>query len=146
MPKFMRKINIISRAASVYRSDKLESDILSGCHTSYIFAICRNPGITQDELVRHICTNKSTVARHLAYLEKHGYIERRVDKSDRRALNVFPTDKMLEVLPRIREIISAWNEYLVEGLDENDMAVFVGVLDKLADRASAYIGEKVAEE
>ena len=84
MPTIMRQINVISRCEGLYRTDKLRGAELGACHHSYVLAVCRTPGISQEELARSICINKSNVTRHLAYLEEHGYVERRQSESDRR--------------------------------------------------------------
>ena len=47
MPTIMRQINIISRCAGLYRTDKLRGAELGACHHSYVLAICRTPGISQ---------------------------------------------------------------------------------------------------
>ena len=75
MPSLMRKINILSRCEGIYRADKLKETDLCACHHSYVLAICNNPGMSQDALAKHICVNKSGVARQIAYLEEKGYVE-----------------------------------------------------------------------
>lgn len=142
----MRKTNIISRCESIYRQDKLKESGLSACHHSYILAICYHPGMTQDRLAKHICINKSGVTRHLAFLEENGYVERRPDLADKRAICVYPTQKMLDILPEIRRIADEWNTYLTEGIDESDLDCFYSVLDKIAERAQTYLAEKEESE
>ena len=63
MPTIMKQMNAISRAQSVFRGEALNNGELGGCHHSFVLAICYNPGMSQEQLARHICLNKSTVAR-----------------------------------------------------------------------------------
>lgn len=142
----MRNINIISRCEGIYRTDNLKDAKLCSCHHSYVLAICRHPGMTQEQLAKHICINKSSVTRSLSHLEENGYVERRPDPKDKRILCVYPTQKMLDILPEVRRIAADWNEYLVEGIEENDIALFRSVLEKLAARAHMYISEKEDSE
>ncbi len=146
MPTIMRKINILSRCEGIYRAEKLRESGLSACHHSYVLAICHHPGMTQDQLAKHICVNKSSVTRSLAQLEEHGFVERRADTHDKRAICVFPTDKMLALYPQIKQISVDWNEYLSQTMDENELALFTRVLDKLANRAQNYLSEKEEAE
>ena len=142
MPTIMRQINIISRCAGLYRTDKLRGAELGACHHSYVLAICRTPGISQEELSRHICINKSGVTRHLSYLEEHGYVVRRQSETDRRVTLVYPTEKMQEVLPRVKEIVNEWNTYLTADLSEEELSMFRSVLDHIAQRAKKYADDR----
>ena len=121
MRKIMRKINILSRCESLYRQNSLKEKGISPCHHSYILAICRNPGMTQEQLAKYICIDKSGVARHLAHLEKNGYVERTTAENDKRSTLVYPTQKMLDILPEVKKIIEDWNSYLTDGIDEDEL-------------------------
>ena len=59
MNSFMRCVSRTARCASLYRGEKLEKLGLNGCHHTYILAICRTPGISQEQLSRTIYINKS---------------------------------------------------------------------------------------
>lgn len=142
MSTIMRNINMISRCEGIYRTDNLKDTKLCSCHHSYVLAVCRHPGMTQEQLAKHFCINKSSVTRSLSHLEENGYVERRPDPKDKRILCVYPTQKMLDILPEVKRIAADWNEYLVEGIEENDIALFRSVLEKLAARAQMYISEK----
>ena len=122
----------------MFRSDKLKDTGLGACHHSYILAVCRNPGISQDELAREICINKSNVTRHLAALEESGYVERKPSEQDKRVTLVFPTEKALDILPTVRSVIREWNEYLTEGMDEEELERFALTLSRIAERARQY--------
>jgi DNA-binding MarR family transcriptional regulator len=138
----MRNTNVISRCESIYRQDKLKKDGITSCHQSYILAICHHPGMTQEQLAKHICINKSGVTRHLAFLEEKGYVERRTDANDKRAICVYPTQKMLDIYPKVKEIASEWNAYLTADIDPSELECFFSVLDKIAERAQNYLYEK----
>lgn len=133
---------MISRCEGLYRTDKLRGAELGACHHSYVLVICRNPGISQEELARHICINKSGVTRHLAYLEEHGYVSRTHSESDKRVTLVYPTEKMRQVLPDVKRIVEEWNEYLTEGLTEAELAQFRELLERLALRAKKYSDDR----
>ena len=86
MPPFMRQINITSRCATLYRERQLAGTGLSGCHTPYLLALYRRPGISQEELARDLNVNKSSVTRQLSAMEEKGYVRREPDPADRRSL------------------------------------------------------------
>lgn len=142
MPTIMRQINMISRCEGIYRTDRLRGAELGACHHSYVFAICRNPGISQEALSGHICINKSGVTRHLAYLEEHGYVTRVQSETDKRVILVYPTEKMKAIFPEVQRIVDEWNEYLADGLSEEELTQFREVLARLASRAKKYLDDR----
>jgi len=142
MVMFMRRINLITRCQGLYRTDRLPDAGLRPIHHSMIFAICRNPGISQEELASQVCLNKSTITRQLAPLEEQGYVERKQSESDKRVIHVFPTQKMKDILPTIRQITMDWNAYLTEGFSEEELAQFSAMLDKITERAQKYAEER----
>lgn len=139
MATIMRKLNIISRSEGVYRTDRLRDADLGACQHSYVLAVCHHPGLSQEQLAQHLCTDKSNVARHLARLEKSGYVTRRVSETDKRITLVYPTQRMLEVLPQVEQIVRDWNAYLTEGLRPEELAAFQTVLDRMTQRARDYV-------
>ena len=134
----MKRLNNIARCQSAFRRSRLNLDIPPSRH-AYILSICRAPGRTQDELSADICVNKSTVARVLDSLEELGYVRRTPSEEDKRCLLVYPTDKMLEVLPAIKEVTKSWNSLITEGIPEEELETFNSVLKRMEERARALI-------
>lgn len=134
----MRRMNILSRCEAIYRTDRLPDAELAACHHSYVLTLGRRPGISQEELARELCVNKSNVTRALTQLEARGYVRRCESRQDRRVTLVYPTDKLLAVLPQVRQIVADWNAYLAEGFSEEELATFQSVLDRMVERARAY--------
>lgn len=130
----------------MFRTEKLDNSELGACHHSYVLAICRNPGISGEELAELICVNKSNVARNLSYLEEHGYVRREQAKDDKRVTLCCPTDKMLEILPKVKEAIAQWNRSLTNDLTDEEVAVFTAVLDKMAKKAREMVSKSGCSE
>ena len=103
MPDLMHHVTEIARCAALFRQEELTPLGLKSCHSSYIDAICTCPGITQDQLARRIFINKSNVARQLVILEEEGYVERRPSPEDKRAIQVFPTQKAIEAMQKVAD-------------------------------------------
>lgn len=139
MSTIMRKINILTRSEGVYRTDRLDIPELKSWHHTYILAICNNPGLSQDELARHIAVNKSNVARTLATLEENGYVRREISCKDRRITKVYPTEKMLDIFPSVKKITMDWNDYLSEALTPDEFEQFQSILERLTEKAADYM-------
>ena len=138
MPTILRQINIISRSAAQFRSANMKNSELGACHHSYILAICRHPGISGEKLARHICVNKSNVARNLSYLEEKGYVRREQSGKDKRVTLCYPTEKMLEALPEVKRISEEWNRKITEELSAEEAEQFAAILDKVAKKAREF--------
>ena len=133
MIKIMKSLNNISRAQSVFRTERLSE--LCASHHAFVFAVCRNPGRTQEELAKELCLNKSTVARALTVLEEKGFIERKENKEDKRKFLVFPSKKMLDILPTVREISKEFNRLITSGVSESELEIFYSVLSRMEQTA-----------
>ena len=108
MSQIIRDITEIARCGAQFRLDQLSPMGLKSCHASYLAQICACPGISQDGLARKIYINKSNVARQAVVLEEEGYIIRRPSEADKRVMELYPTEKAQEVLPKIMEIFTSW--------------------------------------
>ena len=139
MSSLMKRMNNISRSQAIYRHSKVSAEDLHTGHYAYVLAICREPGRSQEELARELCINKSTVTRNLTCLEEKGYIKREPIPSDRRQFAVYPTDKMLSVLPEIKRASEEWMELLSEGIGEDELRIFNSVLERMQSRARDII-------
>ena len=139
MSKFMKMLNNISRSQAIYRNGKISADDLHSSQYAFILAICRDPGRSQDFFAKELCLNKSTVARTLNALEEKGYIKREPLLSDKRQFSVYPTEKMLSVLPEVKNASEEWMKLLSEGIDDNELKIFNSVLERMQDRAREII-------
>ena len=147
LPGMMRMVNILSRCHAMYRADRLRENELNPGFYNYVLPIHFNPGMSQEQLTRHVCLDKCNVTRHLARLEEGGYVERRSSETDKRVMLVYPTDKLEELVPTVREINHEWTDYLLEGLSEEEVEQFSSTLLKIARRAKEYVNSKdVIEE
>ena len=139
MSKFMKMLNNISRSQAIYRHHKISAEDLQSCHYSFVLAICRMPGSSQEELAQELCLNKSTVARSLNSLEEKGYITRTPLPNDKRQFSVHPTEKMLSVLPEVKEASDEWMSLLSSDISKEELEIFESVLKRMQARAREII-------
>ncbi|MBE6571265.1 MAG: MarR family transcriptional regulator [Ruminococcaceae bacterium] len=137
MAGVMRNINVIYRCSAINRKQNSKEG-LDGIYHSYIIAIFHHPGFSQDKLSRHICVSKSSVTRHLAFLEEHGYIERRQGE-DKREMLVFPTEKLEKAYTETYAISKEWRERITADLSDEEKELAARVLEKMAFTAREVI-------
>jgi DNA-binding MarR family transcriptional regulator len=142
MSQIIRDMLEISRCGVQYRSDNLAPLGLKSIHASYLTEICANPGISQDRLARLICINKSNVARQVAVLEEDGFIRRVPSEADKRVMELYPTEKTLELLPKINEMLACWDDCITQDLSEEEKTCLSTLLSKMSQRASRYMEDR----
>ena len=131
MPDLMHHITDIARCAALYRQEEFASLGLKSCHASYLAAICAYPGITQDQL-----------ARQLVILEEDGFVERRPSPEDKRAIQVFPTQKAKDAMPEIVRSFRVWESFVAQDLSEEERALLVSMLDKMKARSADWMEKR----
>ena len=132
-------LNNISRSQAIYRHSKISAADLPSGHYAFVLAICREPGRSQEELARELCINKSTVARNLNCLEERGYLSRVPLPNDKRQFSVYPTEKMLSVLPEVKDASAEWMTLLSKGIPEEELMIFNSVLERMQTKAREII-------
>ena len=141
MPAIMKTLNNISRCQAMYRKKTISAENLCPNHYAFVLAICYKPGRSQDELAKALCLDKSTVTRALAHLEKHGYIVRLSNEKDRRQCLVHPTEKMLDIYPKVQHNNEEWNARLTENVSSEELEVFHRVLSMMEQNAKKITDE-----
>ena len=142
MSQIIRDMLEISRCGVQYRSDNLEQFGLKSIHASYLTEICANPGISQDRLAKLIFINKSNVARQAAVLEEEGFVRRVPSAADKRVMELYPTEKTLEIVPRINEMLLCWENCITHDLSEEEKELITALLGKMSSRAARYMEDR----
>lgn len=108
------------------------------CHTdlkrSYyaLIQIEKSGGeLTQNELAARLKTDKVLVVRIIDYLSENGYVERIKNPSDRRKYSLMLTEKAKQQLPNIKSAIKEVTEMAIQGLTQDETALFYHILDKI---------------
>ena len=135
----MKMLNNISRSQAIYRQSRISTSELQTGHYAFALTVCRKPGRSQEEIARELCINKSTAARNLNCLEKKGYISRIPSQNDKRQFSVYPTEKMLSILPEIKRASREWMTLLSDGIPEEEFNIFSSVLERMQERARKII-------
>ena len=144
MASLMRFVNRTARCFTLYRNNQLENEGINGYQHLYIIKICKQPGISQDALVREIYVNKSSVARQLSLLEQNGWIRREPWPEDRRQLLVYPTEKALRLYTKVLQVRESWNQRLLEDFAEDEKILLCDMMERVMQKA-AYLLEHPQE-
>lgn len=125
----------VSGVCEKYQLRQLEYDIL--------MFIYNNPAYnTAADIVRIRKSTKSHVSTSLKVLEDRGFIERRVDKDNKKHVTIHLLQLANEV---IEDGIWAQKEFaqdMFEGLSEEEIKVFMNVFQKVYDNAERMISNE----
>ena len=139
MSQIIRDITEIARCGAQYKADRLAPMGLKGCHASYLTEICAHPGISQDQLAKRICINKSNVARQAATLEEEGFLTRTPSATDKRIMELHPTQKTLDLLPQISSVLKEWETCITGDLTAEELDLMAALVAKMKSRATDYM-------
>lgn len=97
----------------------------------FLKSIIENPGISQEKLSSQLKFDKGTTARTVKKLEQENYIERHIDERDRRAFQLYPTQKGNEIYPILIEVLQTLNKKLCSKLKDDEHELLFQLLNKL---------------
>lgn len=135
MNDLTKYISVSARRTKMFYTEHLKKIGVSSGQFMYIVAICECLGQTQEELAHKLLIDKSTVAKVLAQLEEEGYITKAINPSDRRAFNIFPTDRAKAIYLDIIKIKEDWHNKLTEDLSELEREIFEKLMKKVMENA-----------
>jgi len=97
-----------------------------------LFALSRRDGLNQRELADELDIETPTIVRLLDGMEKLGFIERRVEKTDRRAKQVHMTELGRSIAADIDRLACEIREQVLVGVDPAEKAVALKVVGSMA--------------
>lgn len=96
-------------------------------------AINARPGLDQATLASHIAYDRVTIGGVVDRLVQKELVLREISATDRRARELYLTDKGKRTLEEIRPIVWHMQDLLLEGLSKDEKALFVALLRKAAE-------------
>ena len=130
-----RRIRKIDKDSQRFVAQALGNTNLSLSDYDMIHTVNRRPGITQEELRKKYCLDKSTIARRAAKLEAGGYIERRSHPEDGRRKQLFVTEKGAALRNAKVDAEAFYYEWLTAELSQNELDVLCPLLNRLQLRS-----------
>ncbi|MDK1375476.1 MULTISPECIES: MarR family transcriptional regulator [unclassified Sinorhizobium] len=106
-----------------------------------LFMLAKKDGINQRELAEELEIETPTIVRLLDGMEKQGFIERRVEPSDRRAKQIHMTDFGRSVARDIQNLASEIREDVLDGLKPQEIAVALKVVSTIARNVQSIARE-----
>lgn len=93
-------------------------------------ALSRQEGVNQGKLAELLEVEPISLCRMIDRLEEAGHVVRRRDPSDRRAWNIFLTEKSRPLLDQLQAIGTELVDAALDGLSEPDRATMINSLTR----------------
>lgn len=124
-------ISMLYRAGNCYINKELCKYGVGSGQYIFLLYVFNNNGCNQEEISTILNIDKGTTARALQKLEKEGYINKEVDKNDRRINHVIVTKKGSEIIDTIIETLNSWEKMLYSDFTEREKKSFSNYWKKL---------------
>lgn len=141
MSKVVKDLTFVSRCGARYRNRELEPLGLTARQSLTLQEICSHPGISQDEIAHRVALDKSNITRQVAILEENGLVLRTPCTKDKRITRLNPTEKALELVPQIKAVARAWEEYVTEEFSPEELQTLESLLGRMKQRARQWMEE-----
>ena len=137
-----RLISCINRYTHIYLRDSMQKYNLGSGQFRLLTTLYKHgDGINQEYFANFLKMDKATAARSIKKMENAGFIIRKKDEKDKRAYNVFLTDKAKKLQPKIKYILNKWTQILLRDFSEEEQKIYINFLKKSEKNASEYLKE-----
>jgi DNA-binding MarR family transcriptional regulator len=137
-----RLISCINRYTHIYLRDSMKKYNLGSGQFRLLTTLYKHgDGINQEYFANFLKMDKATAARSIKKMENAGFIIRKKDENDKRAYNVFLTDKAKKLQPKIKYILARWTQILLKDFSEDEQRTYINFLKKSEKNASEYLKE-----
>lgn len=129
-----RWISILYRYRQSYINRKLESYDIASSQYIILLTLYKIGAKRQEELSDYLKIDKGCIAKSIKKLEEEGYVERIVDTEDKRAYKLLLTQKALDFMPVILDIVGSWEDIATSFLTEDEIKMVDKLLQKMAQK------------
>lgn len=147
-----RTMMIADKYFKLFLRDELQPYNLNAAEGVVLLMLLRQEGgaiiegKSQDELIREIHYDKGVMTRTTKELEQKGYVAREQNPTDSRSYLFTLTEQGEAFRAPLIAILKRWNEQLLSGLSEQDLAVTEAALAKMAHNASLFYCESHSQK
>jgi len=126
-----KHISLIYRYSQIFFNVQLKKYNLGSGQYIFLISLFENNGISQEQLSDIVKFDKATTARAVAKLINEKYVIREVNESDKRAYNLYTTDKAESIKNELFEILDSWNQIMLDKLERQDRENLINLIEKV---------------
>ncbi len=133
---FNRFLSLLTRCSQMYYDKELAALHIRAGQIPILRALSIKDGISQEAIRMMFRLDKGTVAKSIKPLVREGYVTRETSPYDKRAYQIFLTDKGRQVIPTVIVIINQWSDLLTADFSDSEKRAVESLLSRMAENAS----------
>ena len=131
MEEYIIKFLFIAKAIKNKNRSVISSYKLSPNEIDLLVALDMGLYDTAKEIADNFEISKSLVCRSVDSLTKKGYIDTQKDEKDKRVSHLILREEAKPIVDALKENRKKTTEYLLRGIDEEELKIFSKVLDQM---------------
>ena len=133
--------SMFHRSTQAYFNEQLKATGIGAGQQYFLDHIARSPGIGITQLAQTADYDNGTCAKAVKKLLDEGYISVVPDEADGRIKHLYPTEKALPVVEKIREMKRIWRSEVMKGFSDEEKEQLSGLLKRLSSNAAAFLAD-----
>jgi len=129
--RFGKHISLIYRYSQIFFNSELKKYNLGSGQYIFLVNLFKNNGINQEQLSDIVKIDKATTARAVAKLVNENYVIRRISENDKRAYNLYTTDKAESIKTNLFGLLDSWNRIMLDDLDSEERKTLLQLIGKV---------------
>jgi len=134
-PYIEKWISVLYRTRRSYLDYRAEEYGMSSSGIFFLLCLYRQQGLSQDTISKILNVDKATASRIGTTLEMLGYVTRQQDAKDKRAYEVFLTEKGQKLEPKMELILEEWAQIVTKDFTSEEEKVAYQLLQRMAGKA-----------
>ncbi|PXV87776.1 DNA-binding MarR family transcriptional regulator [Lachnotalea glycerini] len=130
-----RFFGILNRQLQTYINLAFKKIGLNYWECIFLVNLYDNEGMNQEKLASILLIDKSIATKNINSLVNKGFIIRKINEQDKRAKNLYLTDKGKDYKEQIYSLIEKWIDYISDGIDKDTQDFVINKLHIMAEKA-----------
>jgi len=135
----MDNLSVILRYCRNFFEKRLREFDLTFGEQVIIMFLSRNEEVNQDSISKRYMIDKGMVAKTLNKLETKGFILREQNPDNKRENIISLTQKGVDILNNIKNIVDEWNEILYEEMSEDEIVCMKKLTNKMVENITNHL-------
>lgn len=139
--QYGRYISGVYRAFQMFLKSRLVEWDMRPLEFRILLYLIHNDGASQEQIAEAISVDKSVIARMVKDLIADGYIARKVNERDRRAYQLFRTERAKEFQATMMMILEEWEAIILEEVPEDEREHFSDLMRRVFEHTQQTVRE-----
>ena len=123
-------ISQIYRKGNSFISKEISKFGIGSGQIMFLIELYKNDGISQEELSEILNIDKATTCRAIKKLEKEELLIKVKDENDKRAYQLYLTEKSKSIEDNIKNALNEWEKHISKELSQEEVNILINMLKK----------------